>query len=229
MVLHAGNMNGFITGSSLIFASKTNDPDYHGEMNKDSFLKWFGDQLLPNLEEPSLIVMDNASYHSSLLENLPNSSWTKVKLQAWLQSKNIEFPNDALKVKLLEIVARNKPSKRYAADEMALENGHAVLRLPPYHCIFNPIENIWGICKQHYNRHIGEKGYGREKCLDTWQQAIDAVTPDMWKRTVEHTNKIILDWWHREVKFDREDVAQLIINLEDDSDEDDIFETHDSD
>jgi hypothetical protein len=29
---------------------------------------------------------------------------------------------------------------KYAVDEMAKAHGHTVLRLPPYHCVFNPIE-----------------------------------------------------------------------------------------
>lgn len=219
IVLNAGSSEGFIPGASLIFSSNTQDPDYHGEMNKENFLKWFKDQLLTKLEEPSLIIMDNASYHSSLLEKQPHSGWNKPEIQKWLQERNLEFPSDAFKLDLLDIVSRNRPEKVYAADQMALEHGHIVLRLAPYHCIFNPIEKIWGIAKQYYNKAIGEDGWGREKCLQTWQEAIHAVTPQMWENTVEDTNRIIMEWWHREVGFDREDVAPLIINLEDISDE----------
>lgn len=106
---------------------------------------------------------------------------------------------------------------------MALEHGHTVLRLPPYHCIFNPIEKIWGIAKQHYNKHIGEEGYGKEKCLEMWKGALDKVTPKMWENTVEDTNKIILNWWQREVRFDSEDIQPIIIQLNADSDDDDDF------
>ncbi|XP_063243669.1 uncharacterized protein LOC134542965 isoform X4 [Bacillus rossius redtenbacheri] len=38
--------------------------DYHGEMNGETFLMWFEDMLV-HLEEPSGIIMDNASYHST--------------------------------------------------------------------------------------------------------------------------------------------------------------------
>ncbi|XP_063236429.1 uncharacterized protein LOC134538833 isoform X3 [Bacillus rossius redtenbacheri] len=38
--------------------------DYHGEMNGETFLMWFEDMLV-HLEEPSVIIMDNASYHST--------------------------------------------------------------------------------------------------------------------------------------------------------------------
>ena len=33
-------------------------------MNSKVFLEWWSDQLLPALDEPSVIVIDNASYHN---------------------------------------------------------------------------------------------------------------------------------------------------------------------
>ena len=37
--------------------------------------------------------------------------------------------------------------KKYELDEIALEKGHEVIRLPPYHCKYNPIELIWAQVK----------------------------------------------------------------------------------
>ncbi|CAG9834708.1 unnamed protein product [Diabrotica balteata] len=67
IILHAGNCNGFIQGAELVFSSKTKDCDYHGEMNRHNFLQWFEHQLLNNLEEPSIIILDNAPYHSTII------------------------------------------------------------------------------------------------------------------------------------------------------------------
>lgn len=106
IVLHAGNESGFIPGASLVFSSSTKNPDYHGEMNKENFLKWFENQLLKNLEKPSLIVMDNASYHSSLEDKIPNSSWTKANIKDWLQKQHIQFDEGLFKIQLLDLVAR---------------------------------------------------------------------------------------------------------------------------
>ncbi|KYB26212.1 hypothetical protein TcasGA2_TC033893 [Tribolium castaneum] len=39
-----------------------------------------------------------------------------------------------------KFVRKNKPPKTYVAEKMAERYGHKVLRLPPYHCIFNPIK-----------------------------------------------------------------------------------------
>jgi len=52
-------------------------------MNTEVFKNWFI-ELLNNLEEPSVLVMDNASYHSTLVENHPKSNWKKLNVQKWL-------------------------------------------------------------------------------------------------------------------------------------------------
>lgn len=68
VVCHAGGKNGFVDGAGLfVNSSKKINPldDYHGAMNAETFKEWFKTKLLPNLKEPSIIVMDNASYHSS--------------------------------------------------------------------------------------------------------------------------------------------------------------------
>ena len=39
------------------------EQDYHDNINYENFEEWF-ERLLPNLEPNSVIVMDNASYHS---------------------------------------------------------------------------------------------------------------------------------------------------------------------
>jgi predicted O-methyltransferase YrrM len=59
-------------------------------MNAEIFQKWFV-ELLNNLEEPSVVVMDNASYHSTLVENYPKSNWKKADVQKWLNEKNVKF------------------------------------------------------------------------------------------------------------------------------------------
>ena len=41
----------------------------------------------------------------------------------------------------------HRPPKQYVIDDLARKHGHDVLRLPPYHCFFNPIELCWSIEK----------------------------------------------------------------------------------
>ena len=53
-----------------------------------------------------------------------------------------------LKPDLYEIIKQNKPAKIFVVDEMIKKEGHSVVRLPPYHCNLNPIENIWALMKR---------------------------------------------------------------------------------
>lgn len=106
IILHAGNENGFVDGAKAIFSSRTQLSDYHGEMNHENFLLWFENQLLKNLTRPSIIVLDNAPYHSKVLNKIPNSGWTKAAIQEWLTSQNLQFTDVMFKTELLGIVAR---------------------------------------------------------------------------------------------------------------------------
>ncbi|XP_050316224.1 uncharacterized protein LOC126750614 [Anthonomus grandis grandis] len=195
IVLHAGHSGGFIKNASLIFASKSKTLDYHGEMNHELFTKWVENQLIPNLEEPSLIIMDNAPYHSVQLEKQPSSSWKKQEIAEWLVKNNIPYNRQMFKPELLSIAKMYKRPKQYKIDTILQENGHEVLRLPPYHCQFNAIEMIWADAKNFYNTHIGENGHKDENVLDMWKKSLEKCTPEVWNAKVCHTEKIIKDWY----------------------------------
>ena len=62
------------------------DGDYHNEMNACVFIDWFENQLMPVVKEPSVIVLDNARYHNTRVEEIvtPTLNKTKHVLQDWL-------------------------------------------------------------------------------------------------------------------------------------------------
>ena len=68
IILHAGGESGWVDGAALVFQSKKATGDYHDEMTVQHFEEWFHDALMPNIQLNSLIVMDNAPYHSRRLE-----------------------------------------------------------------------------------------------------------------------------------------------------------------
>lgn len=90
----------------MVFPSNSKYNDYHGDMNRENFLHWFEYQLLINLEHPSAIIMDNASYHSTIKNKSPTSSSTKYEIQQWLTNNNISFDSMTLKIQLLNLVER---------------------------------------------------------------------------------------------------------------------------
>ncbi|XP_066958856.1 uncharacterized protein [Macrobrachium rosenbergii] len=135
VVVAGGTADGFIEGSFLCFAAKNTSGDYHGEMNGEMFLRWLTTQLLPLLEEPSVLVMDNAPYHSIMTEEsrCPATATRKSDLIEWLQRRNISFPQHATRPELLYICRQNRPEPEYKVDSTIREWGHGIVRLPPAH------------------------------------------------------------------------------------------------
>ncbi|GBP37192.1 hypothetical protein EVAR_31123_1 [Eumeta japonica] len=145
IIIHAGGENGYVPNCCLVYRSKSTSADYHHDMNKDKFTKWVMEKLIPNLTKPSLIVMDNAKYHSVQLNKPPTQADRIAVIKEWLQSNNIPYDYNWRKRKLLEAVKNHKPESKYQINEILKSHGHEVFRLPPYHCTLNPIELIWRI------------------------------------------------------------------------------------
>ena len=86
IICHAGSgEKGFVPNAELVFRSKSKDNrDYHSEMDGHNFKKWVQEKLLPNVEEKSLFVLDNASYHNVVdpEDKTPKASWKKGKSES---------------------------------------------------------------------------------------------------------------------------------------------------
>lgn len=118
-------------------------------MNHTNFMKWVETQLLPNLPEKSVLVVDNASYHNVTVEKNITSASLEADMIRWLQEKDIPHDPKLTKPELYRIVQENKYRfpLAYRLDNLLEAHGHNVLRLPPYHPDFNPIEKIWASVK----------------------------------------------------------------------------------
>ena len=84
IVVHAGGRQGFIPGALLTYKAASRTGDYHSEMDGNNFTKWVEERLIPNLDQPSAIVMDNASYHSMRTDKCPTSSTRKADIQVYM-------------------------------------------------------------------------------------------------------------------------------------------------
>ncbi|XP_063901158.1 uncharacterized protein LOC135120750 [Zophobas morio] len=135
----------------LIFEPKKKG-DYHEEMNLEIFEKWFKN-ILTKVEDNAVIVMDNTAYNSRRSEKVPTANMRKAEIQAWLESKNIAFEYDMIKVELLQLVRENRPlENKCVVDEIAKAAGRIVLRLPPYHSQNNrtyKLDVVKGLFLQH--------------------------------------------------------------------------------
>ena len=149
IILHAGSArHGFIHNCDHVFES-TKTGDYHENMDGKTFMAWFQTQLLPTLEEPCVIVQDNASYHNLRVPETiaPTSNFRKQVMIDWLQEKGIHVDPLMLKPEIYKVVKKFRSGPQYLTDKLAAEHGHFVLRTPVRHWIFNAIEIIWSIVK----------------------------------------------------------------------------------
>lgn len=140
--------------------------------------------MVPNLKPHSVVVIDNAPYHNVLVEKIPNSATRKADIQQWLADKQIAFDKALLKVELLELVKLNRPDVKYVIDEIFEKAGHNVLRLPPYHPVLNPIENIWGIVKGRVAKRNVNQNINGIKILA--EEEFKKVTIDEWRNTCRY-------------------------------------------
>lgn len=218
IVVNAGNQHGFVKNSNLIFKANKKTGDYHENMNRENFEKWFKCALLPNLTSPQLICMDNASYHSALENPVPTKSWTKAKLLNWLSSKGVQCLHSLLKHEVWSIAKTILPEKEYHLDKYVLSMGHKILRLPPYHCHYSPIEMVWSQCKRWYDHEILKTNGTEEEVIRIWNKALEQVTQEQWQHYVEHCEKIIKNDWEIEKHIAVTDMEPIIINTGEDSD-----------
>jgi hypothetical protein len=128
------NQNHSTDYCDLVFLTKSTDGDYHQEMNSVVFLGWFENQLMPALKNPSLVVLDNATYHNVKTEDTvcTNFSQKKAVLQNYLTQHSIPFSATDTKKVLYEKIKQKKTPVVYT-DKIANLHGHEVLRTPVGH------------------------------------------------------------------------------------------------
>lgn len=212
IILHAGCEQGWIQGALLISSKhlKNSSADYHEDMDSELFEKWFSDQLLPNIPGNSVIVMDNASYHSRQAEKVPNTNTRKRDIISFLRIHNISVPENTTIKNLLKIVKSNNFEKTYVIDKLAKEAGHEIIRLPPYYCILNPIELMWSHIKQTVRKSNVTPTIG-ENVIQCVRNAVNSTNPIFWKNACEHVMKV-------ENQFSRDQFRPFIINTFEDTD-----------
>lgn len=221
IILHIGSSDGFLPGGLLYFQSKKDSVDYHKEMNEHTFFTWFK-KILPMLKEKSIIVMDNACYHSMKIKKYPNLSWKRQDIITWLTDRGEKVKPHYLKELLLTLVEKYKrpDGNNYAIDEYARQFGHVVLHLPPYHFELNVIGMAWAQIRSYIRE--GNTTCKLSDVQNLVQEAVENVTAETWKNWINHTIEV-------ENKFNQLDTILDEILDEGDSwmldDSDDYVET----
>ncbi|KAJ8921256.1 hypothetical protein NQ315_013728 [Exocentrus adspersus] len=182
-ILHAGSENGLIRNCLLMSAKNINNSslDYRQDTTAELFENWFKNSLLVNIPKNSIIVMDNATYHSRLLNKVPNATNTKEEIQENMLANDIYFEYSYKKRQLLLVLGAFNIKKEYVCDRMAEEMGHTVLRLPPYYCTFKPIEHIWYKVKSRVRSENISPTLG-STVVDLVKKVVQDIPVDSWKK-----------------------------------------------
>ncbi|XP_066956251.1 uncharacterized protein [Macrobrachium rosenbergii] len=133
--------------------------------------------------------MDNASYHSKFMNKAPTDSSKTSQIIQWLTENKIPHDPSLMKVELLCLVKLNKHNQVFCTDEMALEKGHEVLRLPPYHSHLNPIELIWSQLKSSIRSQNSNANQTLPRIDAVARGETEAINADYWKKTYSSHQK----------------------------------------
>lgn len=144
------------------------------------------ENILNKIEEGSVVVLDNAPYHSRQVERIPNMSWRKADIQEWLQQKQIEFEENEIKAQLLQKNNKNRYTAK-VVDEMAANKNIILLRLPPYHCELNPIELIWAQVKSYVGRR--NKTFKMAEIKQLLKESLSKIDASSWCKAIDHVIK----------------------------------------
>ncbi|XP_044727041.1 uncharacterized protein LOC123290782 [Chrysoperla carnea] len=225
VICHVGSSKtGFLSQCKLVFQPKTKNPETGqiNEMNTHVFKSWFV-KVLHNLQEPSIIVMDNSQHHSRLLDLVPGAGSRKADIVEWLWRYGVSHDTKQTRAELLSLVKLHQPkSKSYELDTIAQEKGHTVVRLPPYHNQYNPIEMVWAQVKSEVaERNITCQVADVEQLVN---HVLDQTSREVWEQSVQHAEQLQENDFKKELYRDQH-LESFVINLQSDSESDD--EHHD--
>lgn len=193
MVLHAGGSEGWVDNCLYLSAKNIGDSkaDSHDEMTATVFENWFKNRLLANLprDRKCIIILDNASYHSRQKIKIPTMNTNVKDIVNFMKQNNITVPNPLpIKAVLLQEIKSANIGKKYAVEELADSYGHEVLRLPPYHCVLNPIELIWAQLKSYVRKNNVTPTLSASVC-QLLRDGAAIIGPDAWSSCVQHAIK----------------------------------------
>ena len=162
--------------------------------------------------------MDNAPYHSVKIDKPPTAANNKNFIKEWLIWKGANPQDHLLKNELLQMAKCYSPAndQNYAIDRIAMENGHKVLRLPPYYCQYNPIELIWAQVKKLV---ADQNTFKMTDLKELAKGAIAKVTPEGWAKACKHAEEIQMEGAAKEVFIDKF-IESLVIDISSDDESD---------
>ena len=109
-----------------------------------------------------------------------------------------------------------KPTKQFETDVIADKFTHKVLRLPVAQPELNPIELAWSVVKGYVAKH--NQKFTLKEVEALVPQAINTITPAMWKKFCDHTEKVEEEYWKKDGLVE-DIVEEILIHVGSDSDD----------
>ena len=151
--IHNGNNSSaprIVPHSEWHFCPKNSRGDYHKNFNAWNFEHWFKTQLLPNLNTPPIIVLDNARYHKSKQASTPKPHKMRKKdTFEKLNEYGISHDSNCTRPELANVLRiLIDEHLRLEIEQLAHESGHEILWSPPCFSDLNPIDFLWAFMKK---------------------------------------------------------------------------------
>ena len=189
IIIDAITKEGCVPGARLLYKF-TGVGDYHGAVTHELYMRWFRQQLLPNLPPRSVIVMDNAKYHLNLPSGAPKLPMQKQQLQQILRDHGVPFESSdllsSLQHKFRTVV---KPTLKTEVEQVAEEHGHTVLFQPPSHSELQPIEKVWAVVKNCVAR-LYRDGVSMDDVRRHLDEGFGKITATTCKKIIEQVQKL---------------------------------------
>ncbi|EFP06313.1 hypothetical protein CRE_15796 [Caenorhabditis remanei] len=230
---------GVLPGSELLLISGVNvdeqKADYHRDMDGDNFERYYK-TTVPLLAaeaqkegRPAVLIVDNAPYHCKAIKKPPTSGSSKQEIQAFLTENGLKFFKKQNRDVLYDLVKAfidcnggREAFTTYEFDEYAKSHGVTVLRLPQYHCFFNPVELLWSQLKQHLRKEGNTTDTAetvRTRALRFLQNFRDVSSKDLFAHTqkieqdvreMSEERMLTLSEEHFDLLYDVDDEGRLI-------------------
>ena len=150
------------------------------------------------------------------LNGHPTSNARKGEILFWLDKHSIRYSFYKTKVELYDLTKMHKPQyETFAIDCLLADQGHTVIRLPPYNPDLKSIGKIQGIMKTR----IAEKNV-TSKLRDIQQlaeQNFATVTVVEWVAVCKHVKAVEEEYMSREHEMECV-MERIIIKVDDDED-----------
>ncbi|TMW61847.1 hypothetical protein Poli38472_010910 [Pythium oligandrum] len=167
-------------------------------MNADVFYDWLEKKVFPAIPSGSVVVIDRASYHTTLTEETKpaKSTFRKDEFAQWLVNHGVvtngrrtkEAYMELTRVELASICKENKPTPAYQVSALAKKFGCEMLLLPVGHPELNPIEMVWAYVKGYVaKRNVTFSLTDVERLAN---EALDKFDATEWTKYVQHCIRV---------------------------------------